>query len=314
MQVSKQAFYILVEGEDNSPELAFFKRAIRKIMTVQGLSMMPHVIEVGSSSAFNSYAGFGYRHSTLHQSIPVLAIADSDYRIHFGFQTEANEKLINAKKPKILYWKRHEWENYLLEETDYLATWINQIPVKNGTSNAISAKCYRKFEKLASSTKLDNCLEQYFRQSLKAEYWECLKFNLAIQIKKYPAIEKPVNFDHQTINQIKEWFLNETVKSEQVVKLKPKSPHLFDEIMSEIPWETWLNQPDLIQFEQAKQRFRGKEAFNQLCQCIQDEFGVHHFKKELLIQEMLGNLATNTSSPIFMDLQALLLSELVNIK
>jgi hypothetical protein len=47
MQVSKQAFYILVEGEDNSPELAFFKRAIRKIITDKGLSIIPNVIVVG---------------------------------------------------------------------------------------------------------------------------------------------------------------------------------------------------------------------------------------------------------------------------
>jgi hypothetical protein len=160
---------------------------------------------------------------------------------------------------------------------------------------------------------LDNCLKQYFRQSVKAEYWECLKFNLAIQIKKYPSIEKPVDFDHKTINQVKEWFLNEAFKSERVVKLKQKSPHLFDEIMAELPWETWLNQPHLIQFEKAKQRFRGKEAFNRLCQCIQDEFGIHNFGKELLKQEMLGNLATNAASKIFMDLQNLLLSELANV-
>jgi hypothetical protein len=83
MQVSKQAFYILVEGEDNSPELAFFKRAIRKIITNKGLSIIPNVIEVGSSSVFIPYAGLGYRYSTIHQSIPVLAIADSDYRTQF---------------------------------------------------------------------------------------------------------------------------------------------------------------------------------------------------------------------------------------
>jgi hypothetical protein len=312
MPISKQALYIFVEGED-SPELAFFKRAIRKIITAKGLSIIPNVIEVGSSSAFTSYARLGYQYSTIHQSIPVLAIADRDYRTQFCSQSEANHKLISAKKPKILYWKRHEWENYLLEETDYLATWINQIPVKKETSNMTRAKCYRKFEKPASQIRLDNCLEQYFQKSIKTEYWECLKFNLAIQIKKYPSIEKPVDFDNKTINQVKEWFLNEAFKSERVVKLKPKPPHLFDDMMTEIPWETWLNQPHLIQFDKAKQRFRGKEAFNQLCQCIQAEFGVHHFGKELLIQEMLGNMATNTSSTIFMDLQNLLLSELANV-
>jgi len=313
MQVSKQALYILVEGKDNSPELAFFKRAIRKIITAKGLSLIPNVIEVGSSSAFTPYAGLGYRYSTIHQSIPVLAIADSDYRTQFHLQSEANHKLISAKKPKILYWKRHEWENYLLDETDYLATWINQIPVKKEISNTARAKCYRKIEKPARKNGLDNCLEKYFQKSIKTEYWECLKFNLAIQIKKYPSIEKPVDFDHKTINQVKEWFFLEAFKLERVVKLKPKPSHLFDDIMTEIPWKTWLNQPHLIQFEKAKQRFRGKEAFNQLCQCIQTEFGVHNFGKELLIQEMLGNLASNTSSTLFMDLQNLLLSELANV-
>ncbi len=272
------------------------------------------MIEVGSSSAFTYYAGLGYRHSTIHQSIPVLAIADSDYRTRFRSQSEANHELISAKKPKILYWNRHEWENYLLEETDYLATWINQIPVKKKTSNTGRAKCYRKFDKPASPIILDNCLEHYFQKSIKTEYWECLKFHLAIQIKKYPSIKKPVDFDHKTINQVKEWFLSEALKSERVVKLKLKPPHLFEDIMTEIPWEIWLNQPNIIQFEQAKQRFRGKEAFNQLCQCIQDEFGVHNFEKELLIQEMLGNMATNTSSTIFTDLQNLLLSELASVE
>jgi len=315
MPVSKQALYILVEGEGNSPELAFFKRSIRKIITDNGLPIIPDVIEVGGSSAFASIAGLGYRDSKIHQSIPVLAIADSDYRTYSSKQSEANHQLISNKRPKIRYWDRHEWENYLLDETDYLATWINQMPVKKQTtgSDTARAKSYRKFDKQASPKILDDCLEQYFRQSVKAEYWECLKFNLAIQIKKYPSIEKPADFDYKTINQVKEWFLMEAFKSERVVKLKPKSPHLFDEIMTELPWETWLNQPHMIQFEKAKQRFQGKEAFDQLCQCIQNEFGVHNFPKELLKQEMLGNLATNASSRIFMDLQKLLLSELANV-
>jgi hypothetical protein len=43
MQTSKQELYILIEGEDHSPELAFFKRSIRKIMTDNGLSIIPNV-------------------------------------------------------------------------------------------------------------------------------------------------------------------------------------------------------------------------------------------------------------------------------
>jgi hypothetical protein len=312
MQTSKQELYILIEGEDHSPELAFFKRSIRKIMTDKELSIIPNVIEVGSSSAFSSYAQLGYRYSKIHQSIPVLAIADSDYRTHLSKQSKDNHKLISNKKPKILYWDRHEWENYLLEETDYLANWINQMPIKNGMALS-NNKCYRKFDKPASKIILDNCLKEYFCQSIKTEYWECLKFNLSIQIKKYPSIKKPVDFEHKTINQVKEWFFDEAFKSERMVKFKSKPPQLFDDIMAELPWETWLNQPKLIQFDKAKQIFQGKEAFNQLCQSIQQIFGVHNFSQKLLTQEMLANLATNTSSIIFMDLQKLLLSELARI-
>jgi len=112
---------------------------------------------------------------------------------------------------------------------------------------------------------------------------------------------------------MKEWFFDEAFKSERMVKFKSKPPQLFDDIMAELPWETWLNQPQLIQFDKAKQRFQGKEAFNQLCQSIQNIFGVYNFSKELLTQEMLANLATNTSSIIFMDLQNLLLSELTRL-
>lgn len=90
----------------------------------------------------------------------------------------------------------------MLEETDYLANWINQMPIKNGTALS-NNKCYRKFDKPASKIILDHYLEQYFRKSIKTEYWECLKFNLAIQIKKYPSIKKPVDFEHKTINQVK---------------------------------------------------------------------------------------------------------------
>ncbi|OAD20015.1 hypothetical protein THIOM_004307 [Candidatus Thiomargarita nelsonii] len=315
MQLSKHDFYILVEGHPNSPELAFFTQAIQKIVDLNGLSSIyPNIVEVGSSSSFNAFAQLGYRHSKIHQSIPVLAIGDSDYRTSLNKQSAPHQQFIAEKKPKILYWARHEWENYLLEETDFLASWINQIPMKANHLPKTTKKFYRKSDKQADKLILDDGLKKYFQNSIKVEYWECLKFNLAVQIKKYPTVAKPADFESQTVTEIKAWFLNQTSKSEAVVKLKKRSDRLFDEIMTELPWETWLTQPLTIQFELAKKRFRGKEAFYHLCQFLQQAFGIHNLDKDALIRETLKHLTTNTSSAIFRDLQDLLLPELISCR
>ena len=162
----------------------------------------------------------------------------------------------------------------------------------------------------ADKKMLEDCLEKYFQNTIKVEYWECLKFNLAVQIKQYPAITKPANFENLTLTEIEEWFFSCASKSEAVIKLKKKPEKLFEEIMKSLPWEKWLNQPLLIQFDVAKKRFRGKEAFNHLCQWIEKEFSIHKFDKNALIREILKNLATNASSALFRDLQNLLLPEL----
>jgi len=152
MQISKYDLYILVEGKPNSPELAFFEQAIQKILVDNGHSdINPNIIEVGGSASFNTFAQLGYRASEIHQFIPVLAIADSDYRTSLNKQASTHSKLITTQKPKILFWTRHEWENYLLEETDMLATWINQIPIKTPQN---TRKFYRTYDKQADKKTL----------------------------------------------------------------------------------------------------------------------------------------------------------------
>ncbi len=84
--------------------------------------------------------------------------------------------------------------------------------------------------------------------------------------------------------------------------------------MTELPWGNWLTQPLTIQFELAKKRFRGKEAFYNLCQFIQQTYGIHNLDKDVLIRETLKYLTTNTSSLIFRDLQDLLLPEFIKLE
>jgi len=128
-----ELFYILVEGNPESPELPFLYTNIDKIFKDNNISYVPEVIEIGgSSNLFNSsLAKVYYKLSKAHKEMPVLAIADSDYRVGQDKLSIANEEAIKYEKIKVLYWARHEWENYLLDETQLIADFVNQFPRKS---------------------------------------------------------------------------------------------------------------------------------------------------------------------------------------
>ena len=66
----------------------------------------------------------------------------------------------------------------------------------------------------------------------------------------------------------------------------------FQETLAELDWENWLTNPSLLDFQQAKIHFRGKEAFQDLFKKIQTEIGlvpdkkVTDFIKDVLLPEM----------------------------
>lgn len=91
------------------------------------------VIEIGGSGNFNSIGQLIYHKSQLHQSIPVIAITDRDFRTQEKIEqisSKLDSNLIRDKSVRIIYWKRHEWENFLLEETETIANLFNQISTK----------------------------------------------------------------------------------------------------------------------------------------------------------------------------------------
>ncbi len=302
----KDLLYILIEGTPESPEKAFFVQAISEIWERQHLNLRPEIVEVGGSSEFRAFAKVGYRLSQIHQTVPVLAIFDSDYRTDLDKKQKDNSSLIEKRLPKILYWPRHEWENYLLEETKWLADWVNQIPSKSH-----NGRFYKTSPTVVDYQQLDDFLLNYFRQLLRTEYWECLKFNLVRQVDKYPSVVKPGDFDTtKNISEIKQWFENQANQLKGEVTFKAKLPTLFDDIMQELPWQHWLTSSKLVDLPLAKQRFRGKEAFEALCEFLKKEFGIHNLKKDSLTKDLLRHLAGKVDSAIFQDLQNLLLLEL----
>jgi hypothetical protein len=272
-------FFILVEGEPHSPELAFLEIQITKIFEANDILYFPKVCEVGSSSAFNSVAKPFYRLSKAHKNVPVLAIIDSDYRVPSDKVNISDEQLIKNRNTKKLYWQRHEWENYLLSETQFIADFANQFPKKYNEN-----KFFKNSDSLITKKNLDDFLKSYFKEIIKDEFFECLKFNLNTKIERYPSISKPDSFNEKSIDEIKEWFLS--TANDRKVTIKPIKNNLFEEILTEYNWIKWLNNPESLSFDVAKNKLRGKEAIDKLFGHIKTQyqcrFDNEEFKSEIL--------------------------------
>jgi hypothetical protein len=305
--IGTNIFYILVEGVPDSPELNFIETTISNIFIENNLDYRPQVFEAGSSSTlFNTnIAKVFYKQSKVHQKTPVLVLSDSDYRVH-AEKIVDNINYINEKKTKVLYWQRHEWENYLLDETEIIADYINSFPEKPKTNNA-----FKKPIVAIKKTDLDGFLNTYFRdiENLKSEYWECLKFNLDFNIAQRHSIQKPTDFEEKISFDFMEKWFSSKIDNPPNFTSKPKfqSENLYQQIMTQYNWEKIIKQPDVLDFDFAKQHFRGKEAFKKMIAYINREFECNinhkHFQEEILRK-------LNENSIIYKDLEKLLLKEL----
>lgn len=212
MQVMKNWLYILVEGEPESPEVSFLASAIQNVVDVQSPGVFFQPIEVGGCGSFNLFAKRIYDYSELHQTVPVIAIADNDYKIrNDNFTLSDNLQLIHAQKPRILYWPRHEWENYLLEETGFIASWVNELPSKS--SGHVP---YKRSHARVTRHILNNFLRRAFRQAIQQEYRACLKYHLTTLYKiERPKPEIPDNLSYRNFENIQRWFCRYAHKLER---------------------------------------------------------------------------------------------------
>lgn len=293
--------YILIEGQPNSPEIPFLKTVIRQLIN---RSQIFHVdfdlIAVGGSQAFNAMARLIYEKSNVHKRIPVLAITDRDFKREQDIQRKqqtTDHNLVNNNVVRELCWPRHEWENYLLEETDMLAEIFNQLPIRQSgqpSSPSKKPKLFKRRNTILSKTQLDNWLKEYFQNKIKDELIECLKFRFNTD-KICPQLENISNDDILDIAAMRNWFLRPI---DQNCQAEIRSQHIeeinsrFEDTLAELDWETWLNNPSLVDFDQAKRYFRGKEAFENLFEKLNQEVDLvpgktyRNFIKEIMLPEM----------------------------
>lgn len=308
MQILSNTLYILIEGAPTSPEVVFIRTVIRKLITQDLLSDIEYeVIEIGGSGNFNSIGQLIYHKSQLHQSIPVIAITDRDFRTQEKIEqisSKLDSNLIRDKSVRIIYWKRHEWENFLLEETETIANLFNQISTKKTGEK----KTYRKNTgNNLTKSQLEQWLRQYFQNSIMTELFECLKF----QFRE--------NADFRlTLDQIESLSLADMITffEQQVVDKASESKNrilglrniLEDIIISQdFHWESYINNPHELDFQKAKIFFRGKEALKDLHTKANQYLKVEHLEYDRFCKELiLPELSKNTNSLIVQELGIML--------
>jgi hypothetical protein len=265
------------------------------------------VIEIGGSGNFNSIGQLIYHKSQLHQSIPVIAITDRDFRTQEKIEqisSKLDSNLIRDKSVRIIYWKRHEWENFFLEETETIANLFNQISTKKTGEK----KTYKKNTgNNLTKFQLEQWLRQYFQNSIMTELFECLKFQFREnadfrltldQIESLSLLDMRTFFEQQVVDKASE-------SKNRILGLRNMLEDII--ISQDFHWESYINNPHELDFQKAKIFFRGKEALKDLHTKANQYLKVEHLEYDRFCKELiLPELSKNTNSLIVQELGIML--------
>lgn len=285
MQILDDFLYILIEGEPNSPEVAFINRVIDKLIFETILPNINYrVFEVGGSGNFNSLAKIIYRTSNLHKTIPVIAIADKDFRTQSQVDEtvgKIDSKLIENKAARIVYWQKHEWENFLLDETETIASLLNQIPNKTSPDKPFR----RNTTNTLTKEQLDEWLIQYFQNSIIQELVQCLKFRFREKSNSRFSLDNPTSL---LLPDIEPWYRSQIASKARESKINIINlKSLLNDKLQEEFWQSCLNDPNTLDFDQAKRVFRGKEALEGLCKQAAQHLSIENMNDKTFVQKIL---------------------------
>ncbi|MDD1414022.1 hypothetical protein MEN41_04930 [Dolichospermum sp. ST_con] len=302
MEISKNILYILVEGK----EWSFIERAIQELIYANILPQINYdVIEVGGSGNFNAIAKILYTDRSLHKHIPVIAIKDRDFTEQQKINQENDKNdsnLIETKAAKIVYWQRNEWENYLLEETATIANILNQLPTQ------VQGRKPYKTNTINTLTKeqLDQWLIEYLQSSICNELVECLRFRFRQNYERL-KLDKPQN-EIFSLEEIEIWFKEQIqIKcGESQTKIQALETILNNKLQ-EITWQSWFHDPMVLDINQAKRLFQGRQALKHLFDQAKKYLSIQHLNYDIFIGKMLlPEIEKNINSAILHDIGLML--------
>lgn len=279
---NKDFLYILIEGK----EVSFIERAIGNLISANILPKINYdVIEIGGSGNFNAVAKILYRDSILHRHIPIIGIKDRDFTEQIKINEYNNKRdstLIENTNARIIYWSRHEWENYLLEETATIASVLNQLP--NQTQGKKPYK--RNTKNILTKEQLDQWLIQYLQNSICNELVECLRFRF-IQNYERLKLEQPPN-QISSIKEIEIWLKNQIeIKCGESNEKIQYLETILNNKLQEITWQSWFEQPVMLDIEQAKRLFQGRQALKYLFNQAYNYLSIRELKYDIFVEEIL---------------------------
>jgi hypothetical protein len=308
MQIWDNFLYILIEGEPNSPEVEFIERAIGRLISEAVLPNINYdVVEIGGGRNFNSIAKMIYKKSSLHKEIPVIAISDKDFRTQNQVNVQ-NEKtddhLIKNKAARIIYWERHEWENFILEETETIAIIFNHIPTQAPNDKPVR----RNTTNILTKEQLDEWLLQYFKDSIVKELVECLRFRFRERANTRFSLKKLNNEVLPSLPEIESWLRKEIASAAKEYRNNIRDQKfMLNQKLQEMSWSSWLNDSSTIDFNQAKIFFRGKEALTRLFGQAVNHLSIQNLSYETFVGEiLLRELENNVNALIVQQLGAML--------
>lgn len=298
MDILDETLYILVEGEPNSPEVQAFRELL-------SLEISCEFIEVGGSGNFNTVAKLIYnkvknRENPIHKVIPVLAIADRDFRKYSLDDDSSDEFLIDKNKAKIIYWKRHEWENFLLDELDVIISYLNQLPIeslKNRPAKKVINQITEEF--------VNDFLLEHFQSQIQTEFIECIRFRFSDSGKSYPKLKAPK--DIIGIDSLREWYISQIAEQSKQSNDRIESySTIFDQVLEEYNWKTWIEDSASLSLEDGKKYFRGKEAFTNLFKHLSEEFKIIYLNENKLKERILRDLENSKESILVAQINKLI--------
>jgi hypothetical protein len=298
MDILDETLYILVEGEPNSPEVQAFRELL-------SLEISCEFIEVGGSGNFNTVAKLIYnkvknRENSIHKVIPILAIADRDFRRHSSDDDVSDKLLIERNKAKIIYWERHEWENFLLDELDVVISFLNQLPIESLNHKPAKQVITQVTEKF-----INDFLLHYFQSQIQTEFIECIRYRFSDSGKSYPRLKAPK--DIIGIESLREWYRSQIAEQSQQSKDRIESySTIFDQILEEYNWKNWIEDPLSLSLEDGKKYLRGKEAFRNLFNYLSKEFNIINFDESRLKERILKDLENKNESVLVDQINKLL--------
>ena len=149
-------------------------------------------------------------------------------------------------------------------------------------------------------------LIEYLQSSICNELVECLRFRFRQNYERL-KLDKPQN-QIFSLEEIEIWFKEQIqIKcGESQTKIQALETILNNKLQ-EITWQSWFHDPMVLDINQAKRLFQGRQALKHLFDKAKKYLSIQHLNYDIFIEKMLlPEIEKNINSAILHDMGLML--------